>query len=134
MVWAFLISLLLASAVLVEEGVILEPELDALVPDAYSHDGFFSVAEVVDGKGLVIGITVEGDKLEHDAMWDWFHDCDVTEWVPAECSVSCGDACPDPTDPYACGGRQALSRSVVIQPNSFGYRCAALARKGRSVN
>merc|ERR1719515_526714 len=37
-------------------------------------------------------------------------DCGVTDWVPGDCSVSCDDECPDPTDPYGCGGWQTLAR------------------------
>merc|ERR1719230_812668 len=47
-------------------------------------------------------------------------DCDVSNWVPGECSVSCDDSCPDPSNPYACGGWQTLSRDVIQDPNEFG--------------
>jgi len=55
-------------------------------------------------------------------------DCDVDAWIPAECSVSCDDACPDPMDPYACGGWQQISRKVVVPPDSCGLACPELAR------
>merc|ERR1719163_884753 len=29
-------------------------------------------------------------------------DCDVSDWTPTECSVSCDDSCPDKNDPYGC--------------------------------
>merc|ERR1719197_781358 len=47
-------------------------------------------------------------------------DCDVSDWVPGQCSVSCDDSCPDPLNPYACGGWQSLDRDVVVKPNEFG--------------
>jgi len=56
------------------------------------------------------------------------NDCDVDAWIPAECSVSCDDACPDPMDPYACGGWQQISRKVVVPPDSCGLVCPDLAR------
>jgi len=55
-------------------------------------------------------------------------DCDVDAWIPAECSVSCDDACPDPMDAYACGGWQQISRKVVVPPDSCGLNCPELAR------
>jgi len=55
-------------------------------------------------------------------------DCDVDAWIPAECSVSCDDACPDPMDPYSCGGWQQISRKVVVPPDSCGLACPELAR------
>merc|ERR1719316_1932508 len=56
-------------------------------------------------------------------------DCGVTDWVPGECSVSCDDECPDPTDPYGCGGWQTLAREIIVAPNEFGIKCPALLRK-----
>merc|ERR1719450_773613 len=56
-------------------------------------------------------------------------DCAVTDWVPGECSVSCDDECPDPTDPYGCGGWQTLAREIIVGPNEFGIKCPALLRK-----
>merc|ERR1719310_934570 len=55
-------------------------------------------------------------------------DCDVDAWIPAECSVSCDDDCPDPNDPYACGGWQQITRKVVVPPDSCGLRCPELSR------
>merc|ERR1719217_1670669 len=60
---------------------------------------------------------------------DKITDCDVSDWVPTECSVSCDDSCPDPLDPYGCGGWQTLNRAVVIPNNTYGYTCPQLARK-----
>jgi len=51
------------------------------------------------------------------------NDCDLDAWVPSECSVSCDDACPNPLDPYACGGWQQLTRKVVVPPDSCGLQC-----------
>merc|ERR1719498_1236096 len=56
-------------------------------------------------------------------------DCGVTDWVPGGCSVSCDDECPDPNDPYGCGGWQTLSREIIVAPNEFGIKCPALLRK-----
>jgi len=55
-------------------------------------------------------------------------DCDLADWIPGECSVSCDDNCPQ-EDPYACGGWQSLTRAVVVSPNSFGIVCPALTNK-----
>merc|ERR1719181_1719398 len=55
-------------------------------------------------------------------------DCDVDAWIPSECSVSCDDACPDPRDPYACGGWQEIKRKVVVPPDSCGLQCPDLSR------
>jgi len=55
-------------------------------------------------------------------------DCDVDAWIPSECSVSCDDACPDPRDPYSCGGWQEVKRKVVVPPDSCGLACPALSR------
>merc|ERR1719409_1303154 len=56
-------------------------------------------------------------------------DCDWSAWVPGDCSVPCDDKCPDPTDPYACGGWQVLRRSFVVKPNSCGYACPAPTKR-----
>jgi len=55
-------------------------------------------------------------------------DCDLDAWIPSECSVSCDDACPDPMDPYACGGWQEIKRKVVVPPDSCGLQCPDLSR------
>lgn len=49
-------------------------------------------------------------------------DCDVGQWVPEPCSMSCDNTCPQ-ADPYACGGFQKLSREVLVSPNEFGVKC-----------
>jgi hypothetical protein len=56
-------------------------------------------------------------------------DCEVDDWVPGECSVSCDDNCP-PTreNPYACGGWQALTRGVVVSPDDCGLKCPEMTR------
>jgi hypothetical protein len=56
-------------------------------------------------------------------------DCGVSAWVPSECSVSCDDSCPDPTNPLKCGGVQVLSRTIVVNPNEFGLKCPELTMK-----
>lgn len=55
-------------------------------------------------------------------------DCDVDAFIPSQCSVSCDDACPDPRDPYACGGWQQITRKVVVPPDSCGLACPDLSR------
>merc|ERR1719265_1454252 len=54
-------------------------------------------------------------------------DCDVEDWVPEQCSVSCDDNCPDPEDPYGCGGWQTLNRRIVVKPNECGLQCPTLS-------
>merc|ERR1719327_168254 len=56
-------------------------------------------------------------------------DCDVTPFVPGDCSVPCDDECPDKKNPYGCGGWQTLTRVIVVRPNEFGVKCPELARK-----
>merc|ERR1719171_1281005 len=56
-------------------------------------------------------------------------DCDVSDWVLGPCSVSCDDSCPDPKNPYACGGVHTLTRKVNVVPNKCGHACSALSRK-----
>jgi uncharacterized protein YegL len=53
-------------------------------------------------------------------------DCDVTEWTPGTCTVSCDDSCPHEDDPFSCGGWQQLTREIVVQPNSCGLICPEL--------
>merc|ERR1719163_2601729 len=59
-------------------------------------------------------------------------DCDVDNWVGAQCTVDCDDACPavpDPTEVYECGGWQEIYRKVVVDPpDECGLRCPALSR------
>merc|ERR1719390_6537 len=56
-------------------------------------------------------------------------DCDITPYVPGECSVLCDDECPDKTNPYGCGGWQTLTRAIVVRPNEFGVKCPELTRR-----
>jgi uncharacterized protein YegL len=56
-------------------------------------------------------------------------DCDVDAWIPAQCSVSCDDECPNENDPYACGGWQEINRKIVVAPDDCGLRCPALSRQ-----
>merc|ERR1719421_415212 len=56
-------------------------------------------------------------------------DCDISAYIPGECSVLCDDDCPDKTNPYGCGGWQTLSRTILVKPNQFGVKCPELARK-----
>jgi len=50
-------------------------------------------------------------------------DCDWTSWVPTECSKACDDTCPDPLNPYGCGGWQVLNRQMTVKPNECGFAC-----------
>jgi len=52
-------------------------------------------------------------------------DCDVGDWVPEECSVSCDDSC-DPSKPYQCGGWQTMRREVVVPNDDCGVKCPRL--------
>mmetsp|Transcript_26061 Transcript_26061/g.82395 ORF Transcript_26061/g.82395 Transcript_26061/m.82395 type:complete len:1002 (-) Transcript_26061:73-3078(-) len=64
-------------------------------------------------------------------------DCDVSDWVPkdGQCinpkgeTITCDDACPDPNDPYKCGGKEMMKRDEVVAPNEFGIKCPALERQ-----
>merc|ERR1719454_130611 len=56
-------------------------------------------------------------------------DCDITPFVPGDCSVPCDDECPDKKNPFGCGGWQSLTRVIVVQPNEFGVKCPELVRK-----
>jgi len=56
-------------------------------------------------------------------------DCDVDSWISAECSVSCDSTCPDPHDPYACGGWQQIHRKIVVPPDDCGLQCPELTRQ-----
>lgn len=60
-------------------------------------------------------------------------DCDVGAWVPSACSVSCDNACPDPKDPFACGGWQEVTRQVVVEQdrNHCGVMCPPMSRYSR---
>ena len=42
-------------------------------------------------------------------------DCDVSKWVPDECTVSCVDKCPDKLNPRS----SSLSREVTQFPTSL---------------
>merc|ERR1719327_2540268 len=56
-------------------------------------------------------------------------DCDITPYVPGECSLPCDDGCPDKKNPYGCGGWQTLTRSILVRANEFGVKCPGLQRK-----
>jgi len=49
-------------------------------------------------------------------------DCEMDEWIPGDCSVSCDDKCPD-IDPAKCGGTREMNRGKVKEPNAFGVQC-----------
>merc|ERR1719161_2026116 len=43
--------------------------------------------------------------------------------------MPCDDNCPDTKNPYACGGWQALTRTILVMPNQYGVKCPDLSRK-----
>jgi len=50
-------------------------------------------------------------------------DCDVSDWRDdGKCSVDCDDSCPD-ADPYKCGGMKPIARTLLQEPNEFGFKC-----------
>jgi len=55
-------------------------------------------------------------------------DCDVTAYLPGECSVPCDDTCPHKYNPFGCGGWQSLTREVIMRENECGVTCPELKR------
>lgn len=53
-------------------------------------------------------------------------DCEVTDWLPGECSMSCDDNCPHAHNGRPCGGLQLLTRDVLAAGNELGVPCPAL--------
>jgi len=74
---------------------------------------------------------VRNEVMSHSVTID-ITDCDVTNWVPGDCTVMCDDSCPTifkaNDDPYMCGGWQRLEREVIIKPNERGVKCPATRR------
>jgi hypothetical protein len=61
-------------------------------------------------------------------------DCEVDNWVPQKCTVSCDDDCPeipDASEVYECGGWQTVNRKAVVKPDDCGLQCPDLARTKR---
>lgn len=54
-------------------------------------------------------------------------DCEVSDWIPGECSKSCDNDCPGGPGSPPCGGFQQLTRNVLQDPNEHGTHCPALA-------
>merc|ERR1719364_307 len=52
-------------------------------------------------------------------------DCDVSEWVPGQCSLPCDNACGKK---IMCGGEQTLKREITSAANEFGTKCPQLSR------
>jgi len=50
------------------------------------------------------------------------NDCQMGDWVPEECSVSCDDSCV-PAEPFKCGGWQTMKREAVVPNDDCGIRC-----------
>lgn len=55
-------------------------------------------------------------------------DCEVTDWMPGECSKSCDDDCPESND---CGGVTTATRDVIQPPTALGVTCPPLAYRSR---
>jgi uncharacterized protein YegL len=65
-------------------------------------------------------------------------DCEVSDWVPKECSKTCDDTCGEPkkegppaegppgSPGGACGGTQELVREIITKPNENGAKCPTL--------
>merc|ERR1719277_1982008 len=39
----------------------------------------------------------------------------------------CDNSCPQP-DPYACGGSEMITRTVMVRPNAYGMQCPRMSR------
>lgn len=53
-------------------------------------------------------------------------DCEVSDWMPGECSKRCDDACPDGENGRPCGGVERMTREVVQPATSLGMQCPPL--------
>jgi len=77
-------------------------------------------------------VKVRNEVMSHSATVE-ITDCDVTNWVPGDCSVLCDDSCPtifgQDDDPYKCGGSQWLTREVIQKPNEHGVKCPVQKRE-----
>lgn len=60
---------------------------------------------------------------------DAITDCEVSDWVPKECTKTCDDSCAlkKPGDDDVCGGTQELAREIVQKPNEYGAKCPVLS-------
>jgi len=56
-------------------------------------------------------------------------DCQWTNWIPSKCTRSCDNKCPDPSNPYACGGWQTLWRNYITRNNACGYTCPSQSKR-----
>mmetsp|Transcript_29931 Transcript_29931/g.78904 ORF Transcript_29931/g.78904 Transcript_29931/m.78904 type:complete len:910 (-) Transcript_29931:96-2825(-) len=61
---------------------------------------------------------IRGELYKMETQRPFIQDCEVSAWVPEECSLSCG------------GGTQRLVRSVVV-PASLGTKCPPLVMQRR---
>lgn len=69
---------------------------------------------------------------------DQIVDCEVSEWIPQECSKKCDDSCskvssspspspsPSPSSSSPCGGIKLLTRTIVQKPNEYGAKCPTM--------
>ena len=58
-------------------------------------------------------------RLQEEAARNYV-DRDVSNGAPDECSVSCGDECPDELNPFGCGGWQQMFCEGIQFPSEFG--------------
>jgi len=76
--------------------------------------------------------TVRGAVVSHSTTLkpEDIADCEVTDWMPGECSMKCDDGCHhEGTDGQPCGGISELSRDVIQKPNEYGVQCPSLTYK-----
>uniref|UniRef100_A0A7S4VX11 VWFA domain-containing protein n=1 Tax=Alexandrium monilatum TaxID=311494 RepID=A0A7S4VX11_9DINO len=52
-------------------------------------------------------------------------DCEVSDWLPGECSKRCDDSCPK-TSGKPCGGTEQMVREVIQPPSQHGVACPPL--------
>jgi hypothetical protein len=76
-----------------------------------------------------IGLRATIMKTSKTCSPDKIIDCAWTNWIPSRCTRSCDNGCPNPTNPYACGGWQTLWRNYITTNNACGYKCPARWRR-----
>jgi len=95
------------------------------------HDCHVSIQKALyEGPCAYIGVRNAVHENSTECPPENMQDCDVAEWVPGQCSVSCDDKC-DPDATYLqnleCGGKQTMNREVVVKNNDCGYQCPRLS-------
>jgi len=81
------------------------------------------------GQDMCAIITVRNAVLENSTTCpsEGIVDCDMDDWVPQACSVSCDDNC-DSDSPFKCGGWQQLNRQPIVVNDECGVKCPAYQR------